>query len=55
MAGLVHSYLKGWDWKYSVKFSLGAASLATYSLETVNKNLNERNILEVLDKTNDNG
>ena len=55
MAGLVHSYLKGWDWKYSVKFSLGAASLATYSLETVNKNLNERNILEVLDKTNDTG
>lgn len=54
MAGLVHSYLKEWDWEYSVKFSLGAAYLATCSLETVNNNLNERNVLRVLEKTNDN-
>ena len=50
LAGLVHGHLKGWSWDYTIKFSLITANFALKVKETVNSNLNERDVLKVLEE-----
>jgi pseudouridine kinase len=55
MAGLVHGQLRDWSWDYTVKFAISMASIATQSTETVNPNINQKNVTNFLKENFENG
>ena len=50
MAGLIHGYMKNWDWDYTIKFCVSMASIALQSSDTVNPNLTEKRVLNFLNE-----
>ena len=48
LASLVHCHLNGWSWDYSIKFSLITAEFALKVENTINLDLNEKNVLKIL-------
>jgi len=48
LAGAIHAYLKGYTPKEMVRFALGAGKLTVASNETINKEMNEENVLAII-------
>ena len=55
MAGLVHGYLKDWNWEHTIRFAISMASIATQSNETVNPNINQKIVTTFLKENFQNG
>ncbi|ORT48631.1 kinase [Vibrio sp. qd031] len=51
MAGLIHSYLNNRNWVESVEFAIGASHLAITVSETINKQLTEQAVLDLLEES----
>jgi pseudouridine kinase len=51
MAGLIHSYLNNRSWLESVQFATGASHLAINASDTINKQLTEQAVLDLLEET----
>ena len=50
MAGLIHGYMKNWEWDYTIKFCISMASIALQTNDTVNPNLTEKKVLNFLNE-----
>jgi len=50
MAGLIHGYLKNWEWDYNVKFAISMANISLQSKSTVNADLSEKKVLKFLNE-----
>ncbi len=50
MAGLIHGYLKNWEWDYNVKFAISMANISLQSKSTVNVDLSEKKVLKFLNE-----
>ncbi len=51
MAGLIHSYLQNRSWLESVQFATGASHLALNASDTINTQLTEQAVLDLLQET----